>query len=294
MKRILNFGSLNMDYVYRVPHLVQPGETLQAINYQVFAGGKGANQSAALALAGSEVIHGGRIGLEGRWLIDELRQLGVDTRFIIEGEIPTGHAMIQVDTVGENAIVLYPGANHSLTPKQITNALEHFAADDILLLQNETNQIPYLMHQASARGLHIYFNPAPFTPEVLQYPLQLVHTFILNQTEAIGLAGIMPPKILLASLSQHYPNAAFILTLGREGAHYLSNHESFNCPAKTIKTVDSTAAGDTFIGYFLASITKSQTIAQAMDLASKAAALCVSRPGAMGSIPNIAEVKSET
>ena len=294
MKRVLNFGSLNIDHVYRVDHFVRPGETLLADTYQVFAGGKGANQSAALAQAGAQVSHGGLLGPEGGWLAAKLAALGVDTRFIVAGDLPTGHALIQVDSNGENAIVLYPGANHGLAQKQVDAALEDFAADDILLVQNETNQIPYIMRQAAACGLRIYFNPAPFTSQVLQYPLELVDTFILNQTEAISLAGTGQADALLTALIPHYPKAAFILTLGQDGACYQSGQETLQLPAQPIEAVDTTGAGDTFIGYFLASVTKGHTVTQAMDLATKAAALCVSQPGAMDSIPNVKLVEAWT
>jgi ribokinase len=294
MKRVLNFGSLNIDHVYRVGHFVRPGETLLANTYQVFAGGKGANQSAALALAGAQVSHGGLMGPEGGWLADKLAGLGVDTRFITVSTISTGHALIQVDDVGENAIVLYPGANHGLTQEKVDTALKDFTADDVLLLQNETNQIAYLMRQANACGMRIYFNPAPFTPQILQYPLELVDTFILNRTEAIGLAGAGQADALLAALTRRYVNSTFILTLGKDGAYYRSKRETLQHPARPIDSVDTTGAGDTFIGYFLASITKGHTASQAMDLATKAAALCVSLPGAMDSIPAVAQVETWT
>ena len=140
---VLNFGSLNIDHVYHVDHVARPGETLASRSYRVFAGGKGANQSAALALAGAPVAHAGRVGRDGRWLVEGLSDLGVDVdHVVVDDDEPTGHAVIQVEEQsGENAIVLFPGCNRRISPDQIRTCLNSFGSGDILLLQNETNDV---------------------------------------------------------------------------------------------------------------------------------------------------------
>ena len=199
---ILNFGSLNIDLVYQVEHIARPGETISSSAHQVFAGGKGANQSAALARAGARVFHAGQVGPEGQWLVDKLAELGVDVQHIRVGDVPTGHAIIQVDRHGQNSIVLFAGANAQIDRGAIDTALSHFDQVDILLLQNEINDIAYIITSASERGLTICLNPAPFGPEVCAYPLKLVDLLIVNETEAIGLAAHpRSPRWLRAALT---------------------------------------------------------------------------------------------
>jgi ribokinase len=287
---ILNFGSLNLDHVYQVDHIVRPGETLASRSYQVFAGGKGANQSAALALAGAPVYHAGRIGPEGGWLADKLRSLGADVGFTVRAAAPTGHAVIQVEPGGQNAIFLYPGANTQIDRAQIDATLEHFGPGDFLLLQNEISELPYLIRQGHERGLRVCLNPAPYGAEVASYPLDLVAVLVVNQTEAEGLAGVQGPSRAIAALSARFPAAEIVLTLGEQGARYRSPSQELTVPAERVQAVDTTAAGDTFIGYYLAAAAAGWPPEQCLRRAGRAAALCVTRRGAMDSIPRASEV----
>lgn len=290
--KILNFGSLNIDHVYQVEHIVRPGETLPSTSYQVFAGGKGANQSAALGRAGAQVFHAGRVGPEGQWLVDKLAGLGVDMRFTLGDEAPTGHALIQVDREGNNAIVLFAGCNTRIGEAQIDQTLAEFGRGDILLLQNEINNLPHLMHQAKLRGMMICFNPAPFTGQVTGYPLELVDILVVNEGEGSDLSGVQKSDLILKTLATRYPQTQILLTLGEQGAWYRSSSEIFAVPAERVLAVDTTAAGDTFIGYFLAGLAAGVSARQAMERATRAAALCVTRAGAMDSIPAASELVS--
>lgn len=289
--KILNFGSLNIDYVYRVRHVVRPGETLSGKSFAVFAGGKGANQSAALARAGACVFHAGKVGKEGKWLVDKLRGFGVDTRFIRVTDDKSGHAVIQVEDAGENAIFLYPGTNAQIARSDVDGVMAGFRAPGFLLLQNEINGIPYIMRQARKRGLRICFNPAPFDDQVLRYPLDLVDVFILNETEGEGISGRKRANDIMGSLSSSFPSAEIVLTLGAKGAAYRSAREAFAVPGVKVRAVDTTAAGDTFIGYFLAGCAAGEPRQESVSRACRAAAICVSRKGAMDSIPLRREVK---
>ena len=283
---ILNFGSLNIDLVYQVEHIARPGETIASSSHQVFAGGKGANQSAALARAGARVFHAGQVGPDGQWLVDKLAGLGVDVQHIRVGDVPTGHAIIQVDRRGQNSIVLFAGANTQISRGAINAVLSHFDRGDILLLQNEINDVSYIIAAASERGLTICLNPAPFGPQVRAYPLEWVDVLIVNETEATGLAGAST----LAALAALCPHAQIALTLGAAGVQYRSPTEEFHLPAPHVEAIDTTGAGDTFIGYFLQGLTADMTARDAMARAVKAAALCVTRPGAMDSIPAADEI----
>lgn len=290
--RVLNFGSLNIDHVYRVDRLARPGETVASRSYSVFAGGKGANQSAALARAGAAVYHAGRVGGDGRWLVDKLADMGVDMRFTEVADGPTGHAIIQVDADAQNSIVLYAGANHQIRAEAVPAALEPFGCGDILLLQNEISRIPEIMAQGHDRGMRVVLNPAPWTPAVASYPLPLAHLLVLNETEAAGLCGDEgPPPVLLSRLRERYPACAVLLTLGASGAVYADARTEIRVPAHRAAAVDTTGAGDTFTGFFVAGLAAGLEARACMHRASSAAALCVSRPGAMDSIPLASELE---
>ena len=152
--KILNFGSINIDLVYRVPHIVKPGETLSSLSLARFAGGKGNNQSIALARAGAPVFHAGKIGKDGAWIVAMLKVAGADVRFVKKDPGPTGHAVIQVADSGQNSIVLFPGANRTITPQEIRDTLAHFGKGDILLLQNEINALGTDPDDAGLQGCH--------------------------------------------------------------------------------------------------------------------------------------------
>lgn len=293
--RILNFGSVNIDHVYQVPHFVRPGETLASTRYDRFAGGKGFNQSVALARAGAEVHHAGRIGSDGEWLRHALAQDGANVRHLETVAGPTGHAIIQVDASGQNCIVLSGGANHAITPEVVAGVLADFGAGDLLLLQNEVTSIPDILRTAVARGLKVALNPAPMGPEVLTYPLDLVDLFIVNEVEAAGLCGeTLAPEATLAALRRKFPKAHILLTLGPKGAMALADGEPVGVGPRDVPVVDTTAAGDTFIGYFLATRTSGVPLREALVRATVAASICVSRPGASPSIPFRAEVDAVT
>jgi ribokinase len=291
MSKVLNFGSVNIDHVYRVEHFVRPGETLHSSDYRRFAGGKGFNQSVALARAGAEVFHAGRIGADGLWLQERLRQERVDTSFLRVGGGPTGHAIIQVNRDGENAIVLFGGANQEVVAGDAEEVIPRFAAGDYLLLQNEISNLPSILRLAAKRGMRIVFNPAPMHADVLDYPLDGVAVFVVNEVEGAQFAETSEPEAILRRMRSRFPSAAVVLTLGREGAMYADASVSLRVPATGAKAVDSTAAGDTFIGFYLAELMRSGDTEAALKLGCEAAGICVTRPGAADSIPTRAEVE---
>ena len=290
---VLNFGSLNIDHVYRVPHVVAPGETLGCQDYSVFAGGKGLNQSIALARAGIKTAHAGKIGADGTFLVQTLQNSGVDTTFVFTGETPTGHASIQVDQSGQNSILLYPGANCMISENEIVAVLEKQSPGTWLLLQNEINSIPFLIREAKKRGMKIAINPAPCTDAVKEYPLELVDLLFVNEIEAAQLSGCQGSFEEIAdALAKQYPQAQIVMTLGSAGAIYRCGIYSHFEPARKVKVVDTTSAGDTFCGYFLSSLLKGMTPEKAMFYAAEASSVTVSRAGAAQSIPSAEEIFS--
>ena len=289
--KFLVIGSLNIDFVYRLDHIVQPGETAIAAARTIHPGGKGANQAAALARANTEVTMAGKIGGDGRFLLEELTNCGADTSLItIDRNDVTGHGIIQIAADGENAICIYPGTNHCLTTDDIERALAQFERGDILVMQNETNLTAAIMEAAHARGLTIAYNPAPFTAETLELPLELANILILNQIEIAGLTALSADTdadTLLDAARKRLPNAVIVLTLGSAGAVCDDGTRRVFQAAFPVHPVDTTGAGDTFIGFFLAKWSRKATAAQALETACAASALAVSSLGAMNSIPSL-------
>lgn len=294
--KVLCFGSLNIDYTYHVDHFVKKGETLSSDSLNVFSGGKGLNQSVALAKAGVETWHAGAVGEDGRFLLEMLEKAGVNTSCVrIDSEVRTGNAIIQNDKDGDNCILLYGGANQAITREQVDQVLSKFDAGDYLVLQNEINELPYIVAQAHKRGMKIVLNPSPMNEKIFALPLSDVDYFLLNEVEAGQILKMecgpgTDMDALASELSKQFPNAVIVLTIGSEGAVYSGNGKQFRQPVYKVKAVDTTAAGDTFTGYFIAGILKGLSEEAAMDLAAKAAAIAVTRPGAAPSIPSPEEV----
>jgi len=288
--RIINFGSLNLDHVYRVNRFVKPGETMATTEYQQSVGGKGLNQSVALARAGAAVTHAGCIGHDGALLKSTLADNGVDVGSVYQVEAASGHAVIQVDDNGENCILLHGGANQCVTPDMIDEVLGRARPGDILLLQNEINGVAAMMARAAQQQLVIAFNPAPMSDEVLRYPLELVDYLIINQSEATALTGCEETPEILAYLRDRFSHCKIILTLGAEGVIYQDGQQQLAVAGETVDVVDTTAAGDTFIGYFLAELSRGSDPQSSLRVACRAAALAVGRRGAAESIPRRGEL----
>lgn len=290
--RVCNFGSINVDHVYAVNHFVRPGETLHSTSYRMFAGGKGYNQSVALARSGVRVCHAGRIGDDHAWLIDHLQHYGVDTSGIRRSRTPTGHAVIQVIPSGQNAIFLHGGANLEITPAAAEEVITRFSPGDYLLIQNEISSIAEIIALGHSRNMTVVFNPAPMDKTVLSYPLDIVDIFIVNAIEGEQLSQRKKTEDIIACMKNMFPRAGTVLTLGENGAIYADRRQFIREAAYRVSPVDTTAAGDTFIGFFLGSLMQGEPVRNALATASKAAALCITRPGAADSIPSLEEVKT--
>lgn len=288
--KIYNLGSLNIDYVYDVDHFVQPGETISSLTLKTFSGGKGLNQSVALARANATVIHGGLIGEDGRFLVEILADSGVDTSFIKITPGRSGHAIIQVDSNGQNNIILFAGANHAFTEEYLDDFLKDAEPGDILLLQNETNCLKEALEKAHRKEMQIAFNPSPFDEKILELPLSYVTWWFCNEIEGKALFGSEVPEEIMNAFLEKYPDSNLILTLGKEGSMFRNSSQTVCQPAFKTKAVDTTAAGDTFSGYFLANIAADKSISEALYAASLAASIAVSRNGAAPSIPYAREL----
>lgn len=288
--KIINFGSCNVDYVYSLDHIVQEGETETGDSLEVFCGGKGLNQSIAAARAGASVCHVGLIGEDGAFLREEMAKSGVDTALVKTVEGKNGHAIIQLSKNGENAIFLYPGSNEKLTEDDIDSALSHFREGDLVLLQNETNLVDRIVEKAASRGLQVMLNPSPFNEKIRGIDFSKLSYLILNEVEAAAFSGSEDPEESLRYFRSSYPCLKLVLTLGSRGSLYWDGQATLSQPIYRVSVVDTTAAGDTFTGYFAAGLAAGKDAACILREASAAAALAVSRKGAAPSIPKKDEV----
>lgn len=290
---IINFGSLNIDRVYKVSHFVRPGETISSESYKCFPGGKGLNQSIAIARAGAKVVHAGTIGADGGFLKELLEQNDVDTRYIRESQNVTGHALIQVSDEGENCIILFKGSNFENDRNFIDNVLTDFDREDILVLQNEINNLEYLLQRGKEKGMRILLNASPVDDKLKHMDLSGVTWLMVNETEGLEITGENNPENIAAQLLDKYPSMNIILTLGTNGCVYQNKERRIYQPCFPAETVDTTAAGDTFTGYFIASVLAGKSMEEALETASCAAAVAVSREGAAVSIPVYTEVEKK-
>ena len=291
--KIYNLGSVNIDFVYTLDDFVSPGETVECSGFAKFAGGKGFNQSTALARAGADVTHIGAVGSDGAWLVQTLARDGADVSRIgaLDG-LPTGHAIIQVDRNGGNCIIIAPGANGAVSETMVEEALSGAAPGDWLLAQNETSAIAYAIRAAKSRGMRVALNPAPMNDRAKQLPLDLVDMLIVNETEADSLAENARPSF--GTLREKFPHMTIVLTLGNKGLLAAEpGCAPLRCDVFPAKVVDSTAAGDCFTGYLLAETVRGATFAEALRTATVAAGISVSRHGASPSVPRIGEVRKE-
>ena len=291
MARILNFGSLNLDQVYRVDAFVQPGETKSSLSLETHCGGKGLNQSVAAARAGAEVWHAGMIGCDGDMLYEKLRENGVNLSLTERADGVSGHAIIQVDNKGQNCILLYGGTNQALTEDYIDRALAAFGSEGLVLVQNETNLVGAIMQKAHARGLKVAINASPMDEKILTYPLELVDWLVVNEIEGAAIANCEFEVDILPQLAKRYPNMNVLLTLGKRGAICARGQERATNGIYSVKVVDTTAAGDTFLGYFLTEALDGKSLSDALNLATAASSLCVQVMGASDSVPQRLQVE---
>jgi ribokinase len=291
--KILVFGSLNIDLIFSVDHIVLPGETISSSALVKSAGGKGANQAAALGKAGAPVYMGGKIGQDGQFLPALLQSYGVDTSRVMVYEGATGQALIQLDKHKQNSIVLFAGGNGAVSVDEIDTVLEGFGSGDLVVLQNEISCLREIMERAHKRGIQICLNPSPYNETIEKLPLDLVNMFFVNELEGAFLAALpqnTPLLEVLEGLVRRFPKSEILLTAGKDGAWYGCGAVREKGDIIDMPVADTTAAGDTFTGYFIAARNRNHSVKESLALACKASSITVSRPGAMQSIPFAKEV----
>lgn len=290
--KILVFGSANIDRTYLVDHFVNIGETLSAQSMKLFCGGKGFNQAIAFARAGSDVYFAGAVGDDGSMLIDTLKENGVNVEHLKAVSVPSGHAVIQVTPEGQNSIIILAGSNGSITHEDVDRVLACFTKGDLVVLQNEISSVDYIIDRADELGMIVALNPSPFNEKIKSYDLSKVDYLLVNEVEAALLTGCSEPENMVCAIHRNYPNANLVLTLGCAGSIFVGkNGRVWTSGIYSTTAVDTTAAGDTYTGFFLSEAVKTGNIEAALKTAAIASGISVSRPGASQSIPCIREVR---
>jgi len=287
MVKILCFGSLNVDYLYSVSHLVQPGETIRCKKLEVEPGGKGLNQAIAISKAGSYVYMAGAVSDSDNLVVEHCKNNGVNVDHIVSTPAETGHAIIQVSEEGQNCILLHGGANMQIQKCNIDKTFESFGEGDYLVLQNEINEVSYIMEKGRQKGMKIVFNPSPYNEAVANYPLDKIDVLILNEVEGAQFTGKKTQREILSQLSEMFPNLLIVLTLGEKGVILKDKNEEVMQEALKVTAVDTTGAGDTFTGYFVSLLSLNRSYRRCLEIAVKAAAIAVLSKGASVSIPKM-------
>ncbi len=288
--KVLSFGSLNIDYVYPVDHIIRPGETEHTGGMSIHCGGKGLNQSVALARAGLDVWHAGLVGDEGDILVEKCHENKINTDHIRRISGRSGHTIIQVDKDGQNSILLFGGANRKLTEEFIEETLKDFDRGDYIILQNEVNLLGKIIDIAYEKQMNIVLNPSPHDEAISYCDLEKVSLFIMNEIEGEQMTGESDPDRILKCMKERYPEADTVLTLGAHGSMFQGKENLYRQGIFEVKAIDTTAAGDTFTGYFIASMIQGNSPEKSLRIAAKASSIAVSRNGALDSIPYLDEV----
>ncbi|MDO4286623.1 MAG: ribokinase [Eubacteriales bacterium] len=290
--KILVLGSINIDHSYFVKHITTTKETQASSRMERLPGGSGLNRAVALTRAGMDVRMAGMVGSDGVELLEKLQQDGIDTSLVrVLEEDYTGHAVIQVDEVGQNAILLYGGANHRVNEAYIDEMLEGYGKDDVLIIQNQVSCLQYTIDRAYEKGMYIVLNPSPCTQEMMQGDLTKVSLFCMNRTEGRFITSYVQPGDILIHMEEMYPDSEFLLTLGSQGAFFKNKNGQSYQPAQKVSVIDTTSAGDVFESYFLTAYLQGKHPTEALKLATCAAGLAIAHPGAAYfSAPNLEQV----
>lgn len=289
--KVLVFGSLNIDFIYKLEHIVMPNETIKSTTCEVSAGGKGLNQAMAFAKTGLPVYIASNLGKNGQVLADTLSSGNVDISLLNHVDEDSGEAIIQVDENGNNAIIVCGNCNEHITEEYIESVFSHFEKGDILVIQNEINNLDLIINTAKDKGIILVFNPSPFNHVIKTLPMNKIDYLFINEVEGKQLTGFEDEKCIVEQILKEYPDMKIVLTLGERGAVYADKTEYIFEPAKKVEVVDTVGAGDTFTGYFIYGINSGKTVKESLQMAATASSIIIGRHGAGNSIPTLNEVE---
>jgi ribokinase len=297
---VIVFGSINLDLIFRLPTIPRPGETVLGPSTRIEPGGKGANQAVASARDGARVVMVGSVGRDALadTALATLRAAGVNLDRVQSVATGTGCAAIAVDAAGENAIAVGSGANLATNTAQVEDALLSAGATLVLQMEVQAAETAAMIARARSAGARVVLNLAP-AATLPEHALRAVDVLVINETEAAWLAGQLGSPVTLAgqlgspitaaALRDRLGGMAVVVTRGSAGAEIAGRDGTWFEPAVAVQAIDTTAAGDCFVGVLAHRLDQGESLRAAVRRASVAAALCCTRPGSQGSIPTAAE-----
>jgi ribokinase len=292
MKRIVVFGSISYDRTLHLPRLPEAGQGLMASAVTHSVGGKGANVAVAAVRAGGRASLVSAVGADGDRALAELSDAGVDTAWIERrADLATAEVIIHLATDQREFGITVPGADRHVDRRAMQTAIDTFRGGSIGYLDGMMNDGAFVIEAMAARGAPLVINPSPLHPDVERWPMHKAAVVIVNQDEACRLTQRDDPHHQLDALCSRLPGPAFVLTRGAEGAWLCRGDHREHVAATPVAAIDSTAAGDTFAGYFLAGVAAGRPPVESMRMAARAAAICVTRHGSLHSIPGRREVE---
>lgn len=288
--KILIYGSVNIDSIYKVQDIVKPGQTIKGSFEGKKAGGKGANQAFAVGMACNnryEVYFAGKADYEADFIFNKMKEVSINCDYVCKSSYGTGSAIIQVSQEGQNSIIVCSNGNYHIEKDEIDNVFSNFEKGDCLILNAEINNVPYILEKSYEKGMIIFFNPSPCDQKLVYMPLEKASYLIFNEIEGSFFSGVKGSyKEIVDSLKKKYPNSKIVLTMGKDGCYC----DDIYVPAYKVNAVDTTGCGDTFLGFFATEIISGNSIENSLKIANKAASIAATRLGAMTSIPSYSEV----
>ncbi len=287
--KVLVVGSINKDIVFQVDSIVSDGETISAFHQNEYIGGKGFNQFLALSKSFPDVYLYANLNEYDTEIINYFKVNNLNLDYVQLVNQKTGTAFIQVDNNGENAIVISKNANGLIDVQKLDNILSNHSFDYIVL-QNEVNDIDEIVNIISDKGIKIILNPSPVTKNISIDLIKKVDLLFVNEHELKSITNHSDIEMAIDFISNELPTKEVIVTMGNQGSLYLKNHKRIHQDAFLVKVVDTTCAGDTFLGYFIGCYLQDYSIEKCMYVATKAASICITSDGASNSIPNSNQV----
>lgn len=288
--KVLNFGSMHLDHVYRISKLLKSGDSAFTKSLETLPGGKGVNQSIAIKRAGVDVIHAGNIGNDGELIYYTLLKEGINVDYVKRSNEVCGHAIIHRSDEKEHTIVVHSGASKMITMDYIDEVFRDFEKEDILLVQGELNHTDYIIKSAVEKGMKCFFYPAPFLEEFKAYDLSEIETLIIHENDICTLTGIEEEEKAVAYYLKKNNSNLLVISMNKGLLYYDKKRKETKHTNITMDSHCRTYASDVLIGYFIAGIVQNLPIKEILEKAASAKKIAMKDKNILFTIPYIHDV----